>query len=155
MTRPLVLLWAVGMFLQLVVFPEATFGGARPDWILSLAVAVGLLHGTRRGLLFGLLGGLLQDLWLGRYVGLFTLTRAAAGGLAGLARTRLFGVGPLLAAALGFALTLVAEGLAGLALAALGNPGGSPLAGYHTFFREATYDAAIAGLAAWVLQRRN
>lgn len=64
--------------------------GVKPDLLLLLAVAYGLLYGPVRGAAVGFLGGILQDLLVGRLIGMHALSKAVAGALAGLAEREVF-----------------------------------------------------------------
>ncbi len=69
----LVLLIQVGLLPQ--IFPM----GYVPQAVLSLTVLIALHETPKRGMWAGLLGGLMQDLWAGRLIGLNALTFALLG----------------------------------------------------------------------------
>jgi rod shape-determining protein MreD len=81
---------AGALVLQGAVVPHLAVGQVRPDLVLLVALAYGLLYGPEAGGRFGFVSGLLQDILLGKYVGVFALTRACAGYLAGLAERRFY-----------------------------------------------------------------
>lgn len=56
--------------LQSSFFSHLQLFGARPDLILGLVVAVAIIAGPREGILAGLLGGFLVDLYRGTFIGL-------------------------------------------------------------------------------------
>lgn len=111
--------------LQTALLPRLGLGGVRPDLPLVAAVLAGLAFGPREGIGTGLAAGLLQDLVAGRFVGLFTLSLAGVGYLAGLAAKEVYRdrfVAPALA---GFAATLLQR----LAVLLILKLGGLPSAG--------------------------
>lgn len=88
--------WAIAgvmglmLVLETSVLPFLTVRGVRPDLILILVISLGLLNGPREGALAGFAGGLLEDLLLGRYVGVRAISKMIAGYLAGLAGKRVY-----------------------------------------------------------------
>lgn len=88
--------WAVGLLvlvtflIQSVVMPSFAVSGIKPNLLLVLAVALAVTYGPYAGLFVGALGGGLQDIVFGRYIGLFTLAGALAGFLVGLVERRVF-----------------------------------------------------------------
>ena len=91
--------------------PHLVVAGVKPDLPLLLVTSFGLLYGPRAGFLTGLVGGLLQDLLFGRVVGLFALTKAVTGYLAGLATGKVYRENPLVVSAAFVAAALVHDGL--------------------------------------------
>ena len=54
-----------------------------PDLLLVLVVSLSILLGAKRGLILGLLAGMLQDIVFGPALGFFALSKAATGYLVG------------------------------------------------------------------------
>lgn len=75
-----VILWLLLLILiQVAITPAMLPAGARPDWILVFSVLLGFLAGPSYGLAGGAIGGLLLDLFTGRFIGLHTLLKAGMG----------------------------------------------------------------------------
>ncbi|MCR4399486.1 MAG: rod shape-determining protein MreD [Syntrophomonadaceae bacterium] len=68
-------------------------GGAVPvpDLVLMLVAFFAILNGSRPGAVYGFLCGLLEDLLLGRFIGLNALALAAVGYLVGRGEGKVFG----------------------------------------------------------------
>jgi rod shape-determining protein MreD len=81
---PLLALVAV---LQATVAPHLTVLGARPDLMLLTVVAWALLRGTREGMVWGFVGGLLLSLFSGGPFAYAALVLVAVGFLSGLGQT--------------------------------------------------------------------
>lgn len=107
----------IAIIMVAALVTDATFlthlvvAGVKPDLSLLLVTSFGLLYGPRAGFLSGLVGGLLQDLLYGRVVGLFALTKAVTGYLAGLATGRVYRENPLVVAGAFVAAAFVHDGL--------------------------------------------
>lgn len=69
----------VGLVLQTALVPFLQVAQVRPDLLLALAVAVGLAFGPREAVGVGLAAGLLEDLLVGRHLGLFAAAKVLAG----------------------------------------------------------------------------
>ncbi len=108
--------------MQGVVAPHLAVARLKPDLVLLTTLAYGLLYGPAAGGRFGLVSGLLQDLLLGRYLGVFALTRMTAGYLAGVAERRLYRESLLILIATGAATSIFADLLFMLLMGATGYP---------------------------------
>lgn len=69
------------MFLLSLILPGTVFhfwswSGIKPDLLTLLTIYIAMHHSLRSGVLWGLGAGLLQDFYLGRYIGMYTLTLA-------------------------------------------------------------------------------
>lgn len=88
--------WAVAgimgllLVLETSVLPHLAVKGVKPDLVLLFVISLGLLNGAREGAVAGFTGGLLEDLLLGRYVGVRAISKMVAGYLAGLAGRRVY-----------------------------------------------------------------
>ena len=107
---------------QGVVAPYLAIERVKPDLVLLVTLAYGLLYGPGVGGRFGLISGLLQDLLLGRYLGVFGLTRMAAGYLAGVAERRLYRESLLILTATGAGTSIFADLLFMALMSATGYP---------------------------------
>ena len=68
----LVLIPAV--LIQATVLPKLAILGVSPDLVMLIAVAWSLLHGTREGVVWGFVGGILLDVFSAAPFGVFTLS---------------------------------------------------------------------------------
>lgn len=73
------LLFLLGLLIQTALLPQIFPTGYVPDLVLPLTVIIALYETPRRGLMAGLMGGLMQDVWAGRLWGLNALTFALLG----------------------------------------------------------------------------
>ncbi|WP_092334515.1 rod shape-determining protein MreD [Desulfosporosinus hippei] len=67
------------MFLLSLILPGTLFhfwswSGIKPDLLMLLTIYIAMHHRLRSGLIWGVAAGLLEDLYLGRYIGMYTLT---------------------------------------------------------------------------------
>ena len=74
------------MFLLSLILPGTLFhfwswSGIKPDLLMLLTIYIAMHHRLPSGLLWGLGAGLLEDLYLGRYIGMYTLTFAVVAAL--------------------------------------------------------------------------
>ncbi len=74
-----ILLYLLVLLIQVGLLPQIFPIGYVPDAMLSLTVLIALHETPKRGMWAGLLGGLMQDLWAGRLIGLNALTFALLG----------------------------------------------------------------------------
>lgn len=65
----------LGILLQTNVFNIFTIGGVKPDIILILAIFYSIFQGPKKGVFFGFAIGLLEDLYLGRFIGMNALAK--------------------------------------------------------------------------------
>ena len=75
---------------QSAVAPRIRLFGVGPDWVLVFAVSWVLLHGTREGILVGLVGGVALDALSGASFGLATISLTLVTGLAGFGEANIF-----------------------------------------------------------------
>ena len=75
---------AVLLIVQIVWLDRVTIGGAAPNPLVILVMAVGLLHGSEEGALVGAGVGFLQDVVAGGPLGLGMLAELSVGFAAGL-----------------------------------------------------------------------
>lgn len=76
------------MFLLSLILPGTLFyfwgwSGIKPDLVMLLVIYYALHNRLQAGAIWGLGSGILQDLYLGRYVGMFTLTLTVVALLSG------------------------------------------------------------------------
>lgn len=82
----LIILAFVGIVLQSTILHHVQVGGVTPDLILVLVVFHSIFQGPKRGAIFGFALGLMEDIMLGRFIGMNALakgmTSLLVGGLA-------------------------------------------------------------------------
>lgn len=70
-----VLILIIGLVLQVTFFSVYTPWGIKPDLLLVLIVVTAILEGPKTGLLIGIIGGLLQDIFLGNFISINTIIK--------------------------------------------------------------------------------
>lgn len=85
----LVLILAASL-LSSTIFTFLTIWGVKPDLVMVLIIMNGFSNGPQDGVLWGLVGGLLQDLLGGGIIGLNALEGMAAGYLAAIAGNKFY-----------------------------------------------------------------
>ncbi len=70
-----VLILIMGLVLQITLFSVYTPWGIKPDFILVLIIVTSILEGPKTGLLIGIIGGLLQDIFLGNFISINTIVK--------------------------------------------------------------------------------
>ena len=73
----------LAVFLQSTVFGFYSIGGSLPDMVLVFVVFFSVINGAASGTAYGFLCGLLEDLYLGRFIGLNAISKALTGFLVG------------------------------------------------------------------------
>lgn len=108
------------LFLQSTVLNGLTLWGVRPDLVLILVGSVALARGWGEGLLWGIVGGLLEDVFSGGLFGSHALAKSVTGFALGLMEGQVFKENPLLPAVALLLGTLVEEVLFFLTAGAFG-----------------------------------
>lgn len=80
----------VSFILQTTLVPQLRVMGTQPDLVLIVVVSYGFIKGPAVGSAAGFIGGLLQDLFAIRSVGLNALSKTIVGYLAGLMERTIF-----------------------------------------------------------------
>lgn len=70
-----------------IIFPDLKFV---PDFILIFIVLKAIIVGPRQAMIYGLIGGLMQDCFLDSFIGIFTPTKTFVAFLAGFLSGRFF-----------------------------------------------------------------
>ncbi|HBC91773.1 MAG TPA: rod shape-determining protein MreD [Pelotomaculum sp.] len=86
----LLILLLATLLLQTSVLEVVSVAGVKPDLIMLIVVLNGFLLGPREGAFLGYISGIVEDLFLGEYIGLNAISKMAAGYLAGVAGERLY-----------------------------------------------------------------
>ncbi len=105
----IIVLFLLGLILQSTIFSHLTVAGVKPDLVLIMTVFYALLHGSREGALAGAIGGLLQDLLFGQYLGMNTLAKVIAGYVFGMLEKKIYKENLLIPMAIIFVATLMHE----------------------------------------------
>ncbi|MFO7815818.1 MAG: rod shape-determining protein MreD [Halanaerobiales bacterium] len=79
-----VLILIIGLILQVTLFSLYTPWGIEPDFMLVLIIVISILEGPKTGLLMGIIGGLLQDIFLGNFISINTLIKGPLAFVSGL-----------------------------------------------------------------------
>lgn len=79
-----------GLILQDTVFNVLSVAGGKPDFVLILVVFFSIFRGSAQGGTIGLLLGLMEDLMLGRFIGINTLCKGIIGYLVGITEKNLY-----------------------------------------------------------------
>ncbi len=75
----LAFLFIVSLVFESTLFTYLTVAGVKPDVILILVIFYAMLHGSREGALVGFMGGIMQDLFMGQFIGLNALAKLLTG----------------------------------------------------------------------------
>jgi rod shape-determining protein MreD len=143
----LALLVVAAVLLQTTVFQSLRVAGVSPNLILVLVVFFAISNGPRHGAVLGFVGGLVQDLLSGFYLGMNALSMALTGYIVGLGHHTLFRESPWIMAVITFVASLGAETVNYLLLLSLGVtilPGN---AFFGVIIPVAVYNSAVAVLA--------
>lgn len=90
---PQIGMWIIivfGVVLQTTVVPYLHVGNARPDLLLMVTVAVGLVFGRTAGVVSGFFSGMLWDLLTARFFGMYTLAKLLTGYAVGCFEKKVF-----------------------------------------------------------------
>jgi rod shape-determining protein MreD len=87
------LVWSAVLIISLILqstLLEHPVLVTKPDLLLVIIVLWGLLRGSREGAQLGFFFGLVEDLFVGKYIGLNLLSKALAGYVAGWGESRFY-----------------------------------------------------------------
>jgi len=65
-----IILPLLAIFLQTTLFRSYTLQGEIPDMVLILVIFYALFNGARKGTIYGVFCGLLEDIYVGRFIGI-------------------------------------------------------------------------------------
>jgi rod shape-determining protein MreD len=65
----------LALFLQSTIFSSFRINDAIPDMVLVLVIFHALLNGERKGTVYGVMCGLLEDLYIGRFIGINSISK--------------------------------------------------------------------------------
>lgn len=80
----------IAIFLESTFFRTYSLFGTLPDLVLIFVVFHSFLNGDRKGAVYGFLCGLLEDLYMGRFIGVNALSKAMTGFIIGRLQVRFF-----------------------------------------------------------------
>ena len=86
----LCLLGFFGIILRDTVFTHLVVAGARPDFVLIVVILFALFNGPNQGGIAGIMLGLMEDLLIGRYIGLNALCKGAIGFFIGFLNDKIY-----------------------------------------------------------------
>jgi rod shape-determining protein MreD len=86
----LALLPLIAIFLQSTFFASYSIKGVVPDLVLVFIIFYALLNGAEKGARYGLICGLLEDLYIGQFIGMNALSKAATAYIIGRLQHRVF-----------------------------------------------------------------
>lgn len=72
----IVIMFVLSLILPGTVFHFWSWSGIKPDLLMLLTIYIAMHHRLSSGLLWGVGAGLLEDFYLGRYIGMYTLSLA-------------------------------------------------------------------------------
>jgi rod shape-determining protein MreD len=73
----------LAVFLQSTVFGFYSIKGTLPDLVLVFVIFFSIVNGAGKGTVYGFLCGMLEDLYLGRFIGINAIAKALTGYITG------------------------------------------------------------------------
>ncbi|MDK2823324.1 MAG: rod shape-determining protein MreD [Clostridia bacterium] len=86
----LALLGFLSLILESTIFNELIIAGVKPDLVLVIVILFALFNGPRQGALVGLGLGLLEDIYLAKYIGLNAISKFTIGLIVGFMEKRMY-----------------------------------------------------------------
>jgi rod shape-determining protein MreD len=80
----------IAIFLESTFFRTYSLFGNVPDLVLIFVVFYAFLNGDNKGVVYGFLCGLLEDLYMGRFIGVNALSKGITGFIIGRLQVRYF-----------------------------------------------------------------
>lgn len=132
------ILFFISLVLQSTLFSHLTVAGVKPDLVLVLVVFYALFQGPQEGALVGLIGGLLQDMMFGQYIGLNALANLVIGYLIGLLERKIYKENLLIPTIILFLSTFLHETILYFLRLAIELP-----TNYFTFIKSVVFSTAV------------
>ncbi len=110
----------LNLLLETVFLPHFNLFGIRPDTVIIIVVALGILRGSMTAGIYGLLAGLLIDLLYSPYLGMMALPYTVVGYIAGFFSEQYFALNPVVPALFAVIASLLKEGIIGIQVMLLG-----------------------------------
>lgn len=104
-------IFLISLILQSTLFTHLAIAGVKPDLILIFVVLYAFLNGPREGAVIGIIGGLVQDLLFGQYIGLNAITKLTVGFLFGYLERKIYKENLLIPMLVVFAATIANESI--------------------------------------------
>lgn len=141
------LIWLIIIYacllLESSVLVHFTIFGAKPDLLLVGVVLVGLLQGKKEALSKGFFVGLVEDLFIGRFVGSNALVKALVGFLSGQVEREIVKENVVIAVSMVWVFTIVNHLLYGALMILLGNANILGLDYLRTLLTSAFYNGLL------------
>lgn len=80
----------LAIFLQSTFFNSYTIYGTVPDMVLVFVIFYALLNGGNKGALYGVFCGLLEDIYMGRFIGMNAISKAITAYIIGRIQGKVF-----------------------------------------------------------------
>lgn len=113
----LTLLPFLAIFLQSTIFSNYSINGTVPDVVLIFVTFYALLNGPNKGTFYGIACGLLEDLYLGRFVGIDAISKGLVAYFIGKLQGNVFKENILVAVMVVVLATVLNAGLVSLVMA--------------------------------------
>lgn len=130
------LLFFISVILQSTIFHFLKIGGVKPDLILIIVILSAVMKGKKTGAGLGFAYGLMEDLLVGRYIGLQALTKMLTGYFIGFLERKIFSDNVLVPVVVGALGTFIHNLLVFIALFLVGN--------FHMFTPESFFNYSLA-----------
>lgn len=147
------LILLVSLIIQTTLVPQLRIMGAQPDLILIVVVSYGFIEGPAAGSTAGFVGGLLQDLFSIRIVGLNALSKTIVGYLSGLVEKTIFTKSVILPVLAIFFTSFLSNTIYAITAFLLGEPTLSWAAFYSIILPSAIYSGLVSFFVYPLLNR--
>ncbi|QRN86109.1 rod shape-determining protein MreD [Clostridia bacterium] len=131
------------LLLESSVLVHFTIFGAKPDLLLISVVMIGLMQGKEEALAKGFFMGLVEDLFIGRFVGSNAIVKALVGFFTGQVEREIVKENVVIAVAMVWILTVVNHLLYGALMIILGNANYLGLDYLRTLLTSAFYNGIL------------
>lgn len=115
------ILFFTSVILQSTLFHFLKIGGVKPDLILVIVILSAVMNGKRTGAGLGFAYGLMEDLIVGRYIGLQALTKMLTGYFIGMLERKIFSDNVLVPVVVGALGTVIHSSFVFISLLLVGN----------------------------------
>jgi rod shape-determining protein MreD len=151
---PSILIFLAMAVIQVSFGDLVSVNGIKPSFIFIVIYALSITSGEWKGLLYGCLGGLVEDCLSGGYSGLFMSAYAISGFLAGKAGKKLFNIGESANFTGIFILSLISDVYIILIMQNLGGGSGIVSGILRFALPHAFYNAVAGAFFLWLFKER-